>query len=79
MTRPPLDHYAGRQTPARGDVDGDFWASVAFRDGALRVCGNGIFREVPESMQRGDRVQARSVLDPQPGCRRFFLGCVQGR
>jgi len=54
LTRPPLDHYAGRQTPARGDVDGDFWASVAFRDEALRVCGNGIFREVPESMQRGD-------------------------
>jgi len=31
---------------ASGDVDGYFWANVAFRDEELRICSNDIFREV---------------------------------
>ncbi|WP_414444695.1 GntR family transcriptional regulator [Burkholderia sp. 22PA0106] len=50
---------------ARGDVDGYFWANVAFRDEELRACGNGIFREVLESMRlRVNRLRRLSTSLP---------------
>lgn len=39
------------EAAARGDVDGYFWANVAFRDEELRVSRNAIFKEVLDSMR----------------------------
>ncbi|MEA3085964.1 MAG: hypothetical protein QOC89_3661 [Paraburkholderia sp.] len=44
-------HRRLAEVAAQGDVDGYFWANVAFRDEELRVCGNGIFKEVLDSMR----------------------------
>lgn len=56
----PLAAAAGRQ-----DVDGYFWANVAFRDEELRVCGNGIFKEVLDSMRlRTNRLRHLSTSLP---------------
>ncbi|WP_025602114.1 GntR family transcriptional regulator [Burkholderia sp. WSM2230] len=50
---------------AKGDVDGYFWANVAFRDEELRVCGNGIFKEVLDSMRmRINRLRRLSTSLP---------------
>jgi DNA-binding GntR family transcriptional regulator len=39
------------EVAARGDVDGYFWANVAFRDEELRVSRNGIFKEVLDTLR----------------------------
>jgi DNA-binding GntR family transcriptional regulator len=39
------------EAAARDDVDGYFWANVAFRDEELRVSRNAIFKEVLDSMR----------------------------
>lgn len=53
------------EAAARGDVDAYFWANVAFRDEELRVCGNGIFKEVLESMRmRINRLRRLSTSLP---------------
>ncbi|MBN3751683.1 GntR family transcriptional regulator [Paraburkholderia sp. Tr-20389] len=50
---------------AQGDVDGYFWANVAFRDEELRVCGNRIFKEVLDSMRmRTNRLRRLSTSLP---------------
>jgi DNA-binding GntR family transcriptional regulator len=50
---------------ARGDIDGYFWANVAFRDEELRVCGNRIFKEVLDSMRlRINRLRRLSTTLP---------------
>ena len=50
---------------ARGDVDGYFWANVAFRDEELRVSRNGIFKEVLDSMRmRTNRLRHLSTSLP---------------
>jgi len=53
------------EVAAQGDVDGYFWANVAFRDEELRVCGNGIFTEVLDSMRmRTNRLRRLSTSLP---------------
>ncbi|WP_246794632.1 GntR family transcriptional regulator [Burkholderia perseverans] len=53
------------EAAARGDVDGYFWANVAFRDEELQVCGNRIFREVLDSMRlRINRLRRFSTALP---------------
>lgn len=53
------------EAAAQGDVDGYFWANVAFRDEELRVCGNGIFKEVLDSMRmRTNRLRRLSTSLP---------------
>ena len=53
------------EVAARGDVDGYFWANVAFRDEELRVSGNGIFKEVLDSMRmRTNRLRHLSTSLP---------------
>ncbi|PLZ02139.1 GntR family transcriptional regulator [Burkholderia sp. WAC0059] len=42
----PLAEAADRE-----DVDAYFWANVAFRDEELRIAGNGIYREVLNSLR----------------------------
>ncbi|BCZ82004.1 GntR family transcriptional regulator [Paraburkholderia terrae] len=62
-----LWHAHGRlaEAAAQGDVDGYFWANVAFRDEELRVCGNGIFKEVLDSMRmRTNRLRRLSTSLP---------------
>jgi DNA-binding GntR family transcriptional regulator len=50
---------------AQGDVDGYFWANVAFRDEELRISGNGIFKEVLDSMRlRTNRLRHLSTTLP---------------
>jgi DNA-binding GntR family transcriptional regulator len=50
---------------AKGDVDGYFWANVAFRDEELRVSRNGIFKEVLDSMRmRTNRLRHLSTSLP---------------
>ena len=50
---------------AKGDVDGYFWANVAFRDEELRISGNGIFKEVLDSMRlRTNRLRHLSTTLP---------------
>jgi DNA-binding GntR family transcriptional regulator len=49
----------------REDVDGFFWANVEFRDEELRVSGNGILREVLDSMRmRTNRLRHLSASLP---------------
>jgi DNA-binding GntR family transcriptional regulator len=58
-------HRTLAQVAAKGDVDGYFWANVAFRDEELRVCGNGIFKEVLDSMRmRTNRLRHLSTSLP---------------
>ncbi|MFM0182980.1 GntR family transcriptional regulator [Paraburkholderia aspalathi] len=58
-------HRRLAEVAARGDVDGYFWANVAFRDEELRVCGNGIFKEVLDSMRmRTNRLRRLSTSLP---------------
>ncbi|WP_233887483.1 GntR family transcriptional regulator [Paraburkholderia flagellata] len=53
------------EVAARGDVDGYFWANVAFRDEELRVSRNGIFKEVLDSMRmRTNRLRHLSTSLP---------------
>jgi DNA-binding GntR family transcriptional regulator len=50
---------------AQDDVDAYFWANVAFRDEELRVSGNGIFKEVLDSMRmRINRLRHLSTTLP---------------
>jgi DNA-binding GntR family transcriptional regulator len=50
---------------AKGDVDGYFWANVAFRDEELRVSRNGIFKEVLDSVRmRTNRLRHLSTSLP---------------
>lgn len=58
-------HRRLAEVAARDDVDGYFWANVAFRDEELRVCGNGIFKEVLDSMRmRINRLRRLSTSLP---------------
>ncbi|MDE1180932.1 GntR family transcriptional regulator [Paraburkholderia sp.] len=58
-------HRRLAKVAAQGDVDGYFWANVAFRDEELRVCGNGIFKEVLDSMRmRTNRLRRLSTSLP---------------
>jgi DNA-binding GntR family transcriptional regulator len=50
---------------AKDDVDGYFWANVAFRDEELRVSRNGIVKEVLDSMRmRTNRLRHLSTSLP---------------
>ncbi|MDQ7976930.1 GntR family transcriptional regulator [Paraburkholderia sp. SARCC-3016] len=50
---------------ARDDVDGYFWANVAFRDEELRVCRNNIFKEVLDTLKmRTNRLRHLSTSLP---------------
>jgi DNA-binding GntR family transcriptional regulator len=50
---------------ARDDVDGYFWANVAFRDEELRVCRNHIFKEVLDTLKmRTNRLRHLSTSLP---------------
>jgi DNA-binding GntR family transcriptional regulator len=58
-------HQLLANAAAQGDVDGYFWANVAFRDEELRVAGNGIFKEVLDSMRmRTNRLRHLSASLP---------------
>lgn len=58
-------HRRLAEVAALGDVDGYFWANVAFRDEELRVCGNGIFKEVLDSLRmRTNRLRRLSTSLP---------------
>ena len=58
-------HRRLAEVAAQDDVDGYFWANVAFRDEELRVCGNGIFKEVLDSMRmRINRLRRLSTSLP---------------
>lgn len=58
-------HQPLADAAVQGDVDGYFWANVAFRDEELRVAGNGIFKEVLDSMRmRTNRLRHLSASLP---------------
>ena len=58
-------HRKLAEVAAKGDVDGYFWANVAFRDEELRVSHNGIFKEVLDSMRmRTNRLRHLSTSLP---------------
>lgn len=58
-------HRRLAEVAAKGDVDGYFWANVAFRDEELRVSRNGIFKEVLDSMRmRINRLRHLSTTLP---------------
>jgi len=58
-------HRKLAEVAAKGDVDGYFWANVAFRDEELRVSRNGIFKEVLDSMRmRTNRLRHLSTSLP---------------
>jgi DNA-binding GntR family transcriptional regulator len=58
-------HQRLAEVAAQGDVDGYFWANVAFRDEELRVSRNGIFKEVLDSMRmRTNRLRHLSATLP---------------
>jgi DNA-binding GntR family transcriptional regulator len=58
-------HRRLAEAAAKGDVDGYFWANVAFRDEELRVSRNGIFKEVLDSMRmRTNRLRHLSTSLP---------------
>lgn len=58
-------HQRLADAAAKHDVDGYFWANVAFRDEELRVCGNAIFKEVLDSMRmRTNRLRHLSTSLP---------------
>ncbi|QGZ65038.1 GntR family transcriptional regulator [Paraburkholderia acidisoli] len=58
-------HAKLAEVAAQGDVDGYFWANVAFRDEELRVSRNGIVKEVLDSMRlRTNRLRHLSTSLP---------------
>lgn len=58
-------HRRLAEVAARGDVDGYFWANVAFRDEELRVSQNGMIKEVLDSMRmRTHRLRHLSTTLP---------------
>lgn len=58
-------HHRLAEVATKGDVDGYFWANVAFRDEELRVGRNGIFKEVLDSMRmRTNRLRRLSTSLP---------------
>jgi DNA-binding GntR family transcriptional regulator len=58
-------HRRLAEVAACNDVDGYFWANVAFRDEELRVCRNAIFKEVLDSMRmRTNRLRHLSTSLP---------------
>lgn len=58
-------HARLAEVAAQDDVDGYFWANVAFRDEELRVSRNGIFKEVLDSMRlRTNRLRHLSTSLP---------------
>ncbi len=58
-------HKGLADVAARGDVDGYFWANVAFRDEELRVSRNGIFKEVLDTLRmRTNRLRHLSTSLP---------------
>jgi DNA-binding GntR family transcriptional regulator len=58
-------HAKLAEVAARGDVDGYFWANVAFRDEELRVSRNGIFKEVLDTLRlRTNRLRHLSTSLP---------------
>jgi len=58
-------HRRLAEVASHGDVDGYFWANVAFRDEELRVCGNDVFKEVLGSMRmRINRLRRLSTSLP---------------
>ncbi|RKR31616.1 GntR family transcriptional regulator [Paraburkholderia sp. BL17N1] len=58
-------HRALAEAAANEDVDGYFWANVAFRDEELRVSRNAIFKEVLDSLRmRINRMRHLSVSLP---------------
>ncbi|MDC6132994.1 FCD domain-containing protein, partial [Burkholderia gladioli] len=53
------------EVAAKGDVDGYFWANVAFRDEELRISGNGTVKQVLDSMRmRTNRLRHLSTSLP---------------
>ncbi|MDN7751069.1 GntR family transcriptional regulator [Burkholderia gladioli] len=53
------------EVAAKGDVDGYFWANVAFRDEELRISGNGVVKQVLDSMRmRTNRLRHLSTSLP---------------
>ncbi|WP_397451310.1 GntR family transcriptional regulator [Pseudomonas sp. NA-150] len=58
-------HQPLADAAAVGDVDGYFWANVAFRDEELRVAGNRIIKEVLDSLRtRTNRLRHLSATLP---------------
>ncbi|MFC0401620.1 GntR family transcriptional regulator [Paraburkholderia rhizosphaerae] len=58
-------HQRLADVAARDDVDGYFWANVAFRDEELRVSRNNIFREVLDTLKmRTNRLRHLSTSLP---------------
>jgi DNA-binding GntR family transcriptional regulator len=58
-------HRPLAEAAARSDVDAYFWANVGFRDEELRIAGNGIYKEVLDSMkQRMHRLRHFSTSLP---------------
>lgn len=58
-------HRRLAEVAACDDVDGYFWANVAFRDEELRVCRHAIFKEVLDSMRmRTNRLRHLSTSLP---------------
>jgi DNA-binding GntR family transcriptional regulator len=58
-------HQRLADVASRDDVDGYFWANVAFRDEELRISRNGIVKEVLDSMKmRTNRLRHLSTSLP---------------
>jgi DNA-binding GntR family transcriptional regulator len=58
-------HRRLAEVAARDDVDGYFWANVAFRDEELRVSRNNIFKEVLDTLKmRTNRLRHLSTSLP---------------
>jgi DNA-binding GntR family transcriptional regulator len=58
-------HKRLAEVAARDDVDGYFWANVAFRDEELRVSRNNIFKEVLDTLKmRTNRLRHLSTSLP---------------
>ena len=58
-------HERLAEVAAKGDVDGYFWANVAFRDEELRISRNGIIKQVLDSMRmRTNRLRHLSTSLP---------------
>jgi DNA-binding GntR family transcriptional regulator len=58
-------HRRLAEVAACGDVDGYFWANVAFRDEELRISRNGIIREVLDTLRmRTNRLRHLSTSLP---------------
>ena len=58
-------HQGLADVAARDDVDGYFWANVAFRDEELRVSRNNLFKEVLDTLKmRTNRLRHLSTSLP---------------